>query len=210
MGKSFDEILSIAGDIAGFIPGFQWVPAVTTAITAADEASRGDYLSAILNVVSAGVAHEAGSMASNAVTETAAKAAAKEAGSAAVKDAAGMAAEKAAGEAAIKGTENLAKLASNAAGTAASIGTQKVLEPGLANMLGMNKAPPLPNTIAPTKAPTSSNYTGSTGSSGLGAGGAPSNLDISGSSAPKIGPWAGSTAPTKSLGAADPNQMKGI
>jgi len=86
---------------------------------------------------------------------------------------------------------------------AGDVGAPKLLEPGLARMLGVNNTPPpTPSAnLAPTKMGQSS---------GASAGGAPGGLNISGSTAPNIGPWATGGASQPSGSPLAQSQQKGI
>jgi hypothetical protein len=184
MGKDIDQLLSVGGDILGFVPGFQWAPMLGNAISSADEISRGDFLTPILqNVVGPMAGKAAGQLGGEAVSAATGSALPTAEGLNLASQVTGQSSDFL-----MKHAYNPAEaLGSAAASSAGSMGAQRALEPGLASILGLS---------GPTasSAPATAKLSSPSSGGGSGAGGAPGGLDIKGSTAPGIYPWVGGSA----------------
>jgi hypothetical protein len=187
MGKTFDEALSIISDVAGFIPGFQWAPLVGNSVAGADEASRGDFLSAALSAVGAGsgiLGHAAGDAVGGAVQSALNPAVAETTDQFLASGGQGFAAGLDATKAAAGAAAPLANAATTGAQLALGAGAGPLFQSlGLRDTAPQNSGPQQ-TAITPA---AKGGLTGAGGGAGpgLGAGG----LDIQGGTAPKIYPY---------------------
>ena len=193
MGKHpLDAILSIGGDVlAPFTGGASAL--IGNSISAADEASRGDFLSAIMNVVSAGAAGAGSGLAAGLPGADVAAQTGQVAG-AELASAAGL-------------NPLATELASSTLGEAGKYGVEQAygsaLPAALQRTLGISQSGPAPTPQTSLAPKSPSTATGG----GAGPGGAPGGLDIQGGTAPKIYPY--TQAPTGgSIGAQSGAQMQ--